>query len=140
MKKLLTVMRKTVAYKRDTSSTVDELSAELALPPTEKNDMPPPPKRHRPQSDEEMPTGASAVRPSYKGKSTQKKTPWHQTEVQAVERHMKQFITSLTVPAKSDCDKCLKAEPEALKNRDWKTVKFYIYNRDTAYKKKLQCK
>ncbi|KAL0967027.1 hypothetical protein UPYG_G00303650 [Umbra pygmaea] len=81
-KKLLTVMRKTVAYKRDTSSTVDELSAELALPPTEKNDMPPPPKRHRPQSDEEMPTGASAVRPSYKGKSTQKKTPWHQTEVE----------------------------------------------------------
>ncbi|XP_059403077.1 uncharacterized protein LOC132134509 [Carassius carassius] len=96
-------------------------SAEVALPPTEGNDMPPPPKRPRPPSDEEMPTGASAVRPSSKGKSSQKKTPWQQTEVQAVERHMKRFITSLTVPAKSDCDKCLKAEPEALKNRNWKT-------------------
>jgi len=57
-----------------------------------------------------------------------------------VERHMQRFITSLTVPAKSDCEKCLKAEPGALKNRDWKNVKFYIYNRITAYKKKFQCK
>ncbi|XP_056118254.1 uncharacterized protein LOC130095524 [Rhinichthys klamathensis goyatoka] len=121
------------------SSTVDEPSSEVALPPTERNDMPPPPKRRRPPSDEEMPSGASAVRPSSKGKSTQK-TPWQQTEVQAVERHMQRFITSLTVPAKSDCEKCLKAEPGALKNRDWKTVKFYIYNRITAYKKKFQCK
>ncbi|XP_051980797.1 uncharacterized protein LOC127642110 [Xyrauchen texanus] len=125
---------------RHCSSTVDEPSSEVALPPTERNDMPPPPKRpRRPPSDEEMPSGASAVRPSSKGKSTQK-TPWQQTEVQAVERHMQRFITSLTVPAKSDCEKCLKAEPGALKNRDWKTVKFYIYNRITAYKKKLQCK
>ncbi|XP_067278152.1 uncharacterized protein [Pseudorasbora parva] len=122
------------------SSTVDEPSAEVALPPPERNDMPPPPKRRKPPSDEEMPSRASAARPSSKGKTIQKKTPWQQIEVQAVERHMKRFITSLTVPAKSDCDKCLKAEPEALKNRDWKTVKFYIYNRITASKKKLQCR
>ncbi|XP_067253215.1 uncharacterized protein [Chanodichthys erythropterus] len=121
------------------SSTVDEPSAEVALSPTERNDMPPPPKRRKPPSDQEMPSRANAMRPSSKGKTTQK-IPWQQTEVQAVERHMKRFITSLTVPAKSDCDKCLKAEPEALKNRNWKTVKFYIYNRITAYKKKLQCK
>ncbi|XP_039537842.1 uncharacterized protein LOC120486059 isoform X3 [Pimephales promelas] len=121
------------------SSTVDEPSSEVALPPTERSDMPPPPKRRRLPADEEMPTEASAVRPSSKGKSTQK-TPWQQTEVQAVERHMQRFITSLTVPAKSDCEKCLKAEPGALKNRDWKNVKFYIYNRITAYKKKFQCK
>ncbi|XP_051502746.1 uncharacterized protein LOC127411307 isoform X2 [Myxocyprinus asiaticus] len=124
------------------SSTVDEPSAEVSLPPTKRNEMPPPPKRRKPlSSDEEIPSGASAMRPSSKGKTTQKKkTPWQQTEVQAVERHMKQFITSCTVPAKSDCEKCLKAELEALKNRDWKNLKFYIYNRITAYKKKLQCK
>ncbi len=43
-----------------------------------------------------------------------------------MERHLKRFITSGTVPSKSDCEKCLKAEPEALRNRDWKTVKFYV--------------
>lgn len=51
---------------------------------------------------------------------------------------MKQFITSCVVPAKSDCEKCLRAEPEALKNRDWQTLKFYVYNRITAYKRKVQ--
>ncbi|TKS73772.1 hypothetical protein D9C73_007853 [Collichthys lucidus] len=51
-----------------------------------------------------------------------KKTPWQQTEVQAVERHMNRFITSCVVPGKSDCEKCLKAEPEALKNRDWQNL------------------
>uniref|UniRef100_A0A3B4ZW97 Si:ch73-211l13.2 n=1 Tax=Stegastes partitus TaxID=144197 RepID=A0A3B4ZW97_9TELE len=66
---------------------------------------------------------------------TRKKTPWQQTEVQAVERHMNKFIISCTLPAKTDCERCLKAEPEALKNRDWKNLKFYIYNRITAYKK-----
>ncbi|KAL1250963.1 hypothetical protein QQF64_018759 [Cirrhinus molitorella] len=105
------------------SSTVEEPSAEMALPPAERNTSPPP-KRSKP----------------CKGKTTQKRTPWQQTEVQAVERHLKQFIISGTVPAKSDCEKCLRAEPEALRNRDWKTVKFYIYNRITAYKKKLQCR
>ncbi|XP_016399854.1 uncharacterized protein LOC107732929 [Sinocyclocheilus rhinocerous] len=121
------------------SSTVDEPSAEVALAPTERN-MSPAPKRSQPSSDEQMPSGASAIRPPCKGKTAQKKTPWQQTEVQAVERHLKPFIISGTVPAKSDCEKCLKAEPEALRNRDWKTVKFYVYNRITAYKKKLQCR
>ncbi|TKS90289.1 hypothetical protein D9C73_024420 [Collichthys lucidus] len=68
-----------------------------------------------------------------------KKTPWQQTEVQAVERHMNRFITSCVVPEKSDCEKCLKSEPEALKNRDWQNLKFYVYNRITAYKRKFQC-
>uniref|UniRef100_A0A3Q3KSK0 Uncharacterized protein n=1 Tax=Monopterus albus TaxID=43700 RepID=A0A3Q3KSK0_MONAL len=67
---------------------------------------------------------------------TQRRTPWQQAEVQAVERHMSHFITSCVVPAKSDCEKCLQAEPEALKNRDWQNVKFFVYNRITAYKRK----
>ncbi|XP_016306167.1 uncharacterized protein LOC107661199 isoform X2 [Sinocyclocheilus anshuiensis] len=123
------------------SSTVYEPKAEETLPPAERNEMPPPPKRHKPPSpDEKVPSGASALRTSFKGKTTRRKNPWQQTEVQAVERHMMRFITSFTVPAKSDCEKCLKAEPQALKYRDWKNVKFFIYNRITAYKKSLQCK
>ena len=74
------------------------------------------------------------------GKATQKKTPWQQTEVQAVERQMNRFITSCIVPSKSDCDKCLRAEPEALKDRTWQNLKFYVYNRITAYKRKWQRK
>ncbi|XP_070785442.1 uncharacterized protein [Enoplosus armatus] len=146
------------------SSTVDEPSAEETLPPAEGNEIPPTHKRHKPPSTEEtlpptegnevpptrkrhkppsaedeVASGVSVVRPSSRGKAGQKKTPWQQTEVQAVERHMKQFITSCVVPAKSDCEKCLRAEPEALKNRDWQTLKFYVYNRITAYKRKVQC-
>uniref|UniRef100_A0A9J7ZFM4 SET domain-containing protein n=2 Tax=Cyprinus carpio carpio TaxID=630221 RepID=A0A9J7ZFM4_CYPCA len=121
------------------SSAAYEPIAEEALTPAERNDMPPPPKRQKPPSPP-PPSGASAVRPCFQGQTTHKKNPWQQTEVQAVERHMMRFITSFTVPGKSDCEKCLKAEPEALKNRDWKNVKFFIYNRITAYKKSLQCK
>ncbi|KAL1250632.1 hypothetical protein QQF64_018428 [Cirrhinus molitorella] len=119
------------------SSTVEEPSAEMALPSAERNTSPPP-KRSKPSK--QMPSGASAMRLPCKGKTTQKRTPWQQTEVLAVERHLKRCIISGTVPAKSDCEKCLRAEPEALRNRDWKTAKFYAYNRITAYKKKLQCR
>lgn len=66
--------------------------------------------------------------------------PWEPTEVQAVERHMSRFIKCCIVPAKNDCEKCLRAEPEALKKRDWQNLKFYVYNRITSYKKKMQHK
>ncbi|XP_054874448.1 uncharacterized protein LOC118470783 isoform X2 [Amphiprion ocellaris] len=120
-------------------SSAEDEPADETLPPTERNEMPPPPKRFKPlPSDDNV---ASGVTSSSKGKSTRtKKTPWQQTEVQAVERHMKRFITSFTVPTKSDCEKCLHAEPEALQKRDWKNLKFYIYNRITAYKKSVQHK
>ncbi|XP_034545870.1 uncharacterized protein LOC117817329 [Notolabrus celidotus] len=119
----------------------NEPSAEETLQCTERTAFPPSPKRPRPLSEEEeVSSGVSAVRPSSKGKAAQKRRPWQQTEVKAVEKHLKQFITSCTVPAKNDCLKCLKAEPEALKNRDWQTLKFYVYNRITAYKRKVHFK
>lgn len=43
-----------------------EPSAVVALPPTERK-MSPPPKRSKPSSDEQMPSGASAMRPPCKG-------------------------------------------------------------------------
>ncbi|XP_055022443.1 uncharacterized protein LOC129412454 isoform X2 [Boleophthalmus pectinirostris] len=66
----------------------------------------------------------------------QKRRPWEKEEMNAVERHMISFIHSCRVPGKDDCDRCLKSEPEALKNRDWKAIKFYIKNRITALKRK----
>ncbi|XP_043094725.1 uncharacterized protein rnf214 isoform X2 [Puntigrus tetrazona] len=121
------------------SSAVYESVAMEMRPSAERKDMPPPPKKHKPSLPLPL-SGASAVRSSFQGQTTHKKNPWQQTEVQAVERHMMRFITSFTVPGKTDCEKCLKAEPEALRNRDWKNVKFFIYNRITAYKKSLQYK
>ena len=67
-----------------------------------------------------------------KGKSHLKRR-WQPAEVQAVERHMQRFIAAAVVPNKSDCDQCLRAEPEALADRDWRHIKFYVHNQ---FKKK----
>lgn len=68
------------------------------------------------------------------------KTAWNPTEVQAVEKHLGHFITSTTVPGKRECEKCLKAEPDALKNRSWHNIKYFVYNRIMANKRKFQSK
>lgn len=57
---------------------------------------------------------------------------WDDTEVQAIERHMMDFIKQQKVPQKSDCIKCLEAENEALRDRSWKGVKNYVRNRITT--------
>ncbi|XP_026089426.1 uncharacterized protein LOC113063327 isoform X1 [Carassius auratus] len=63
------------------------------------------------------------------------KKKWSEEEVGAVEKHLMHFIRSCRVPGKTDCVSCLLAEPEALKNRDWSAIKFYINNRITALKR-----
>ncbi|KAM9461572.1 uncharacterized protein Hap1MRO34_004421 isoform 2-T4 [Clarias gariepinus] len=76
-------------WSKQHSST--EPSIVETLPPTERNEMlPPPSKRYKPSLlDHVTPSGVSAVRPFSKGKVFQrKKTSWQQTEVQAVERHI----------------------------------------------------
>ncbi|XP_076855742.1 uncharacterized protein LOC143510359 isoform X2 [Brachyhypopomus gauderio] len=68
--------------------------------------------------------------------STQKKRKaWEVEEIQAVERHLKHFIISCRVPGKAVCERCISAEPLALKNRDWQSVKFFVHNRIVAYKR-----
>ncbi|XP_060783638.1 uncharacterized protein LOC132890623 isoform X2 [Neoarius graeffei] len=67
----------------------------------------------------------------------QKRRLWEKEEINAVEMHLINFLRTCNVPGKDDCDKCLKSEPEALKNRDWKAIKFYIKNRITALKRKV---
>ncbi|KAL7842719.1 hypothetical protein SRHO_G00244080 [Serrasalmus rhombeus] len=75
--------------------------------------------------------------PSVKGKThaQKRRKAWEVIEIQAVERHLKNFITSCRVPGKVPCEQCIRAEPSALKNRDWQSVKFYVHNRIVAYKR-----
>lgn len=42
------------------------------------------------------------------------------------------FMYSGKVPGKWECIACIKASPEALKERSWTAVKFYVKNRITA--------
>ncbi|KAK1878135.1 N-lysine methyltransferase KMT5A [Dissostichus eleginoides] len=72
-----------------------------------------------------------------KGRQPFKKKLWEKTAIQAVEKHMMTFINTCRVPRKSDCDKCLEMEGEALKQRNWLAIKFYIKNRITALKSKM---
>ncbi|XP_055006638.1 uncharacterized protein LOC129408046 [Boleophthalmus pectinirostris] len=78
---------------------------------------------------------------SRKGSQTKskgvKRRMWDKQEVQAVERHLSQFISSCRVPGKSDCEKCVQLEKDVLKHRDWRTVKSYVMNRITTLKRKV---
>lgn len=53
---------------------------------------------------------------------------------------MMTFITSCLVPGKLACENCIRSEPLALKERDWQSVKFYVYNRIVAYKREINKK
>ncbi|XP_048037612.1 uncharacterized protein LOC125262766 [Megalobrama amblycephala] len=70
------------------------------------------------------------------GSSNAPKKKWEDNEVKAVERHMMKFIKTCKVPGKQDCERCIHAEPEALKQRTWTRVKNYVRNRITTLKRK----
>ncbi|KAL1276722.1 hypothetical protein QQF64_036345 [Cirrhinus molitorella] len=69
------------------------------------------------------------------GKKDSVKRKWSEEEVVAVEKHLMHFIHGCRVPGEKDCVSCLLAEPQALKNRDWSAIKFYVNNRITALKR-----
>ncbi|XP_017166342.1 uncharacterized protein LOC108167284 [Poecilia reticulata] len=89
-------------------------------------------------TDPTTPSQAFTNKSPKKGKGRQpcKRRTWNEGEVLAVEKHLMAFITTCRVPGKADCDKCLKREPVALRNRNWLAVKFYVKNRITALKNK----
>ncbi|XP_014868173.1 PREDICTED: uncharacterized protein LOC106933438 [Poecilia mexicana] len=66
------------------------------------------------------------------GLQKKSKHTWNEAEVQAVEKHLMNFITKQRLPQKDDCVRCLDAEPHALRNRSWKGVKDYVRNRITT--------
>lgn len=72
------------------------------------------------------------------GRKDAVKKAWTPEECGAVQKHLKRFIIMNQVPGKAECERCIEAEPEALKNRDWKAVKFFVKNRITALNRKMQ--
>ncbi|XP_070826723.1 uncharacterized protein [Chaetodon trifascialis] len=121
------------------SSTLDNMevtSASTSLDNTNISDTQP---RNDSQQNTALQVGTSqGSSKCSSGKQAGKvRSKWTDDEVKAVERHMFQFITSCKVPGKKDCDYCLQAEPEALKDRDWVAIKYYIHNRIIALKRKM---
>lgn len=68
------------------------------------------------------------------GRKPYKRKTWVKAEVDAIEKHLMRFIESRRLPGKAECVRCLQAEPEALKRRDWLAIKFYTKNRIAALK------
>ncbi|XP_017577082.1 uncharacterized protein si:ch211-266o15.1 isoform X1 [Pygocentrus nattereri] len=65
-----------------------------------------------------------------------KRRKWSVEEQEAVRRHMAKYISLLKVPGKKDCLDCVRTEPDALKSRTWRDVKYYVHNVIQASKKK----
>nr|XP_054586204.1 uncharacterized protein LOC129152238 isoform X1 [Nothobranchius furzeri]XP_054586205.1 uncharacterized protein LOC129152238 isoform X1 [Nothobranchius furzeri] len=70
-------------------------------------------------------------------KQTAVKRSWTPEECVAVDKHLRRFIVRSQVPGKEECQRCITAAPEALRNRDWKAVKYYVKNRITALRRKV---
>ncbi|XP_028971714.2 uncharacterized protein LOC105010019 isoform X2 [Esox lucius] len=68
------------------------------------------------------------------------KQKWSSTEVDAVEHSLMDFIRIGKTPGKQDCERCISAFPQALVNRDWRAVKFYVRNRITADQRRPNAK
>ncbi|XP_054867654.1 uncharacterized protein LOC129349183 isoform X1 [Amphiprion ocellaris] len=100
-------------------------------------------KNQPPESDDDLQIGSSRYADlgpvetvdDGRKKETSKKRSWTQREVRAVEKTLKSFIDCGKVPGKSDCTACIKASPDALKDRSWTGVKFYVKNRITAVRR-----
>jgi len=57
---------------------------------------------------------------------TTKKRSWTRAEVNAVEKTLLTFINTGKVPGKLDCIACITASQDALMERSWTAVKFYV--------------
>ncbi|CAG5993229.1 unnamed protein product [Menidia menidia] len=112
--------RKLSSQPSSTSAVLDDAPSRPSVrkPSTEESGlsevMLPTPSRKRKLSSQ--PSSTSAVlddapsRPSVRtlsGKATQKKSPWTQTEIGAVERHLMKFISSCMVPGKWECERTM---------------------------------
>ncbi|XP_034538605.1 uncharacterized protein LOC117812108 isoform X3 [Notolabrus celidotus] len=73
-----------------------------------------------------------------RSKQTAVKRNWTPEECAAVRRHLKKFIVMAQVPGKEDCQRCITAEPQALKSRDWRAVKYFIKNRISSLRRKIE--
>lgn len=63
------------------------------------------------------------------------KRTWREEERRAVNKRLGKFMAERRVPGKLDCVKCLEEE-EALKDRSWKDVKYFVHNTIVTLKRK----
>ncbi|XP_065140476.1 uncharacterized protein [Paramisgurnus dabryanus] len=75
---------------------------------------------------------------SNSGLSKCPKRKWTEEEVKAVENKLLDCITSGRLPGIRQCEDCIRSAPELLKNRTWKSVKFYVKNRITAFRRECE--
>ncbi|XP_023806626.1 M-phase phosphoprotein 8 isoform X3 [Oryzias latipes] len=61
------------------------------------------------------------------GRKPLKRRPWSEKEQAAVKHYLSEFISSMKVPGKKECNACIAAEPD-LEERSWTDVKNYIHN------------
>ncbi|XP_056908605.1 M-phase phosphoprotein 8 isoform X3 [Takifugu flavidus] len=69
----------------------------------------------------------TTVRDGAAQKSALKRRPWAEKEQAAVKRYLCEFITTMKVPGKKECNACIAAEPD-LSGRSWTDVKNYVHN------------
>ena len=74
---------------------------------------------------------------SLPGANVNLRRKWETAEVQAIERHLMDYIRGCKVPGKRHCMSCLLSEPVALKHRNWSCIKYYVNNRIVALKRKM---
>ncbi|XP_070694392.1 uncharacterized protein [Pempheris klunzingeri] len=56
-----------------------------------------------------------------------KRRPWSEKEQSAVKRYLCEFIETMKVPGKKECNACIAAEPDLI-GRSWTDVKNYVHN------------
>ncbi|XP_040004083.1 M-phase phosphoprotein 8 isoform X2 [Xiphias gladius] len=78
--------------------------------------------------DRTLPSSSpSTARDGTVQKPALKRRPWSEKEQAAVKRYLSEFITSMKVPGKKECNACIAAEPD-LVGRSWTDVKNYVHN------------
>ncbi|XP_053295357.1 M-phase phosphoprotein 8 isoform X2 [Pleuronectes platessa] len=80
--------------------------------------------------DRTLPSTTSTPTTTKDGTSSKpalKRRPWSEEEQAAVKRYLSDFITTLKVPGKKQCNACISAEPD-LRGRSWTDVKNYVHN------------
>ena len=87
------------------------------------------------RNEQARPPRAHGMEKQANGKS-QKRRMWTAEEKAAVRRSLGKFLDSQKVPGQSDCLRAMAQEP-ALRERNWKDLKYQVHNQIKASKREL---
>ncbi|XP_048025226.1 uncharacterized protein LOC125254587 isoform X2 [Megalobrama amblycephala] len=94
--------------------------------------------RRASQANRPSPKRKKRGNPTTKSKETSRiimKRTWQEEERRAVNKRLGKFMAEHRVPGKLDCVKCLEEE-EALKDRTWKDIKYFVHNTIVTLKRR----